>query len=65
MVVSGKSGWLIPEINAQLMAQELHSIIKSKSYKNLRNSTKELAEQLFATKEIGKQYMELIQEIVS
>jgi glycosyltransferase involved in cell wall biosynthesis len=65
MVVSGKSGWLIPEISAQLMAQELHSIVKSKSYKNLRSSTKELAEQLFAPKEIGKQYMELIQEIVS
>jgi len=64
MVVAGKSGWLIPEINAQLMAQELHSIVKSKSYKNLRNSTKKLAEQLFAPKEIGKQYMELIQEIV-
>ena len=65
MVVPEKSGWLVPKINAQLMAQELHSIVKSKSYKNLRNSTKELAEQLFAPKEIGKQYIELIQEIVS
>lgn len=65
MVVPGKSGWLVPEINAQLMAQKLHSIIKSKSYNNLRNSTKELAEKLFAPKEIGKQYMELIQEFVS
>jgi len=65
MVIPDKSGWLVPEINAQLMALELHSIIKTKSYKNLRNSTKEIAEQLFAPKEIGKQYMELIQEIVS
>ncbi|MDG1325977.1 MAG: glycosyltransferase, partial [Opitutales bacterium] len=65
MVVPGKSGWLVPEINAQLMAQELHSIIKSKSYNNLRNSTKELAEKLFAPKEIEKQYKELIQGLVS
>ena len=65
MVVPDKSGWLVPKINAQLMAQELHSIVKSKSYKNMRNSTKEFAEQLFASKEIGKQYMEIIQEIVS
>ena len=65
MVVPDKSGWLVPKINAQLMAKELHSIVKSKSYKNLRNSTKELAEQLFSPKEIGKQYMELIQEKVS
>jgi putative colanic acid biosynthesis glycosyltransferase len=65
MVVPDKSGWLVPKINAQLMAQKLHSIVKSKSYKNLRNSTKELAEQLFSPKEIGKQYMELIQEKVS
>ena len=65
MVVSGKSGWLIPEMSAQLMAQELHSIVKSNSYKKLRNSTKGIAEQLFDPKEIGNQYMELIQEIVS
>ena len=65
MVVPGESGWLVQEINAQLMTQELHSIIKTKSYKNLRNSTKKLAEKLFAPKEIGKQYMELIQGIVS
>jgi len=65
MVIPDKSGWLVPEINAQLMALELHSIIKTKSYKNLRNSTKEIAEQLFAPKEIGKQYLELIQGIVS
>ena len=65
MVVPGKSGWLVPEINAQLMTQKLHSIIKSKSYNNLRNSTKELAEKLFAPKEIEKQYMELIQGLIS
>jgi glycosyltransferase involved in cell wall biosynthesis len=65
MVVPGKSGWLVPEINAQLMTQKLHSIINSKSYNNLRNSTKELAEKLFAPKEIEKQYMELIQGLIS
>ena len=65
MVISGKSGWLVPEMNAQLLAQELDSIVKSKSYKDLRNSSKELAEQLFAPKKIGMQYMELMEGLVS
>ena len=65
MVVPGKSGWLVPKINAQLMTQELRSIIKTKSYKNLRNSTKEHAEKLFDPKEIGKKYIELIQGLIS
>jgi len=65
MVISGKSGWLVPEMNAHLLAQELDSIVKSKSCKDLRNSTKELAEQLFAPKEIGMQYMEFIEGLVS
>lgn len=65
MVVPGKSGWLVPKINAQLMTQELRSIIKTKSYKNLRNSTKEHAEKLFDHKEIGKKYIELIQGLIS
>ena len=65
MVVSGKSGWLVPEINAQLMTRYLHSIIKAKSYKNLRDSTKKLAEKLFDPQEIGKQYMDVIQGLVS
>ena len=65
MVVSGKSGWLVPEINAQLMIHELHSIIKLKTYKNLRNSTQELARQLFDHKKIGEQYMNLFQRLVS
>jgi glycosyltransferase involved in cell wall biosynthesis len=65
MVVSGKSGWLVPEINAQLMIHELHSIIKLKTYKNLRNSTQELARQLFDPKKIGEQYMNLFQGLVS
>ena len=65
MVIPSKSGWLVPKINAQLMVQELVSIIKSKSYKDLRNSTQAIARQLFDTKSIGEQYMKLIQEIVS
>jgi glycosyltransferase involved in cell wall biosynthesis len=65
MVAPGESGWLVQEINARLMTQELHSIIKTKSYKNLRNSTKELAEKLLDHKEIGKKYIELIQGLVS
>ena len=65
MVVSGKSGWLVPEINAQLMIRELHSIIKLKTYKKLRNSTQKLAKQLFDPKKIGEQYMNLFQGLVS
>ena len=65
MVVSGKSGWLVPEINAQLMIRELHSIIKLKTYKKLKNSTQKLAKQLFDPKKIGEQYMNLFQGLVS
>jgi glycosyltransferase involved in cell wall biosynthesis len=65
MVVPGESGWLVQEINTQFMTQELDSIIKTKSYKNLRNSTKKLAEKLLDHKEIGKKYIELIQGLVS
>ena len=65
MVVSGKSGWLVPKINAQLMTRELHSILETCSYKKLRNSSKELAWQLFDPKEIGKQYMDIINGLVS
>lgn len=65
MVVPGKSGWLVQEINAQLMIRELHSVIETKSYKNIRDSTKEIAEKLFDPKEIGKQYMDIIKGLVS
>ena len=65
MVVSGKSGWLVPKINAQLMTRELHSILETSSYRKLRNSSKELAWQLFDPKEIGKQYMDIINGLVS
>ena len=65
MVVPDKSGWLVSKLNAQLMTQEIHSIIKSKSYTDLRVCTKEHAEQLFDPREIGIQYMELIEELVS
>lgn len=65
MVIPSKSGWLVPKINAQLMVQELVSIIKSKSYKDLRNSTQAIARQLFDTKSIGGQYMKLLHSLVS
>ena len=65
MVVPDKSGWLVSKLNAQLMTQEIHSIIKSKSYTDLRVCTKEHAEQLFDPREIGIQYMKLIEKLVS
>lgn len=64
MVIPNKTGWLVEKLTAQLMTKEIHSIIKSKSYTNLRVCTKEHAEQLFDTNEIGIQYIEIVEDFV-
>jgi len=64
MVIPNKTGWLVEKLTVQLMTKEIHSIIKSKSYTNLRVCTKEHAEQLFDPNEIGIQYIELMERLV-
>ena len=56
MVKQQKSGWLIEEINSESMVRELGSIVKSKAYENLRESTRQTALELFHHKEIVQSY---------
>ena len=57
MVVPGKSGWLVQEINAPSIIAQLNSVLNSKDYKNLRESTKENAHNLFNSQIIASRYM--------
>jgi glycosyltransferase involved in cell wall biosynthesis len=56
MVVPGKSGWLVSEINAPSMIEKLEFVLTSKDYENLRESTKELAQLLYDSYNVGNQY---------
>ena len=56
MVKQQKSGWLIEEINSESMVRELGSIVKSKAYENLRESTRQTALELFHHEEIAQSY---------
>ena len=59
MVVPQKSGWLVDEINAGRMITKLGDVIKSNSFNQLRNSTKESAHKLFNGGSIGNKYLEI------
>ena len=61
MVIPGKSGWLVKEIDATSIIAELYSVLNSKDYKNLRESTKESAHNLFNSKKIACKYMDHFQ----
>ena len=61
MVKPGKSGWLVKEIDATSIIAELDSVLNSKDYKNLRESTKESAHNLFNSKKIACKYMDHFQ----
>ena len=58
MVVPGKSGWLASEISAASMLEKLEFLLASKDYVNLRESTKELAQLLYDSHNVGNQYIE-------
>ncbi len=61
MVIPGKSGWLVNEINAPSIIAQLDSVLKSKDYQNLRESTKENAHNLFNSQIIACKYMDHFQ----
>lgn len=65
MVKPQKSGWLIEEINSESMVRELGSIVKSKAYENLRESTRQTALELFNHKEIAQSYQNHFQLVKS
>ena len=60
MVVPQKSGWLVDEINAGRMITKLGDVIKSNSFNQLRNSTKESAHKLFNGGSIGNNILKFL-----
>lgn len=65
MVIPGKSGWLAPEINAESLVAELHSVLVSKDYENLRGSTKDLARLRFDSRTVGNQYQTHFESLIA
>jgi glycosyltransferase involved in cell wall biosynthesis len=61
MVIPDKSGWLVKEINALSIIAQLDSVLNSKDYQNLRESTKENAHNLFNSQIIACKYMDHFQ----
>jgi glycosyltransferase involved in cell wall biosynthesis len=61
MVIPGKSGWLVKEINAPSIIAQLDSVLISKDYQNLRESTKQYAHKLFSSEIIACKYMDHFQ----
>jgi glycosyltransferase involved in cell wall biosynthesis len=56
MVIPNKSGWLVHDITAASMIAELDSILISKDYEKLRQSTKEFAQLRFDSQNVAYQY---------
>jgi glycosyltransferase involved in cell wall biosynthesis len=61
MVIPGKSGWLVKEINALSIIAELDSVLISEDYKKLRKSTKQNAHKLFSSQLIARKYKDHFQ----
>ena len=56
MVIPEKSGWLVSEIDHESIARELGSIVNSRAYETLRESTQQTAFDLFHHKEVAQSY---------
>jgi glycosyltransferase involved in cell wall biosynthesis len=59
MITHEKSGWLEPSLNSSEMIHSLKNILKTGSHTNLRNSTREIALNLFQSTLIGEKYYDL------
>jgi len=58
MVISGKSGWLVDEINTKSLKAKLDWILSNKDYERQRDSTRKLAHHLFQAESISKNYLD-------
>jgi glycosyltransferase involved in cell wall biosynthesis len=65
MVLPSKSGWLVDEICFKAMINKLQTIIREKSFEELRGSTKATARKLFNEETIAKEYSHVFQQIIS
>lgn len=65
MVIFGKSGWLVKEMNSNAMIEQLNSILQSKQAYELRESTKETARKLFNEEKVADDYFKAFKESLS
>ena len=57
MITPGKSGWLVKQQSAQSMITELRNLLESRSYERLRDSTREIARNLFSEEKATGKYL--------
>jgi len=65
MVIPGKSGWLVGDMNTKAMIKELNSILKSDHTNQLRETTRENAQVLFNEKKVADNYFEVFKDSLS
>ena len=59
MVVPEKSGWLVPPGDHAGMISTLRDVLDTKSYSDLRNSSRRTASEKFLQSKVGKEYQDL------
>lgn len=65
MAIPGKSGWLVNDIDAAAMISELSSVLVSKDFENLRESTKEHARLHFDSRTVADQYKKHFESVIT
>ena len=59
MVIPQKSGWLVPPSDHAGMVNTLKGILDTKSYSDLRSTSRSTAHEKFQSSKIGKEYQDL------
>lgn len=59
MVITKKSGWLVPCGDHAGMINTLRDVLDTKSYSDLRNSSRSTASEKFLSSKVGKEYQDL------
>lgn len=59
MVIPQKSGWLVPTSDHSAIISTLRDVLDTKSYSDLRNSSRNTAYEKFQQSKIGKEYKDL------
>ena len=65
MAIPGRSGWLVNDIDAAAMITELNSVLVSKDFEKLRESTKEHARLRFDSRTIADQYKRHFESVIA
>ena len=65
MVIPNKTGWLVEEINPSTIIKKLKSVTQSKQFKELTQSTKETAMELFNEEKVADDYFKIFKHALS